>query len=206
MDLAHGELGRAPYAAIRDFGRTLAADDLMTLIAGEEVASRRAAYILLLGAAGGDAAAAWLARRIDAAWQAGDATDLAALLAANLELRGSAQVHRIEERYLLDPTRSLPEIEAALLALSVHGDAATATVPRREVVGAYLGFLRARPPMAGFVATDLARWGEWGATEGFVELLNAGAITDPAGAFAVLSYVQRSPDVAAKARLDVLDD
>ena len=59
--------------------------------------------------------------------------------------------------------------------------------------------------MAGFVATELAEWAEWGATDAYVALLNAEPIPDPAGAFAALTYVQRSPDAAARLRLGLPD-
>ena len=65
------------------------------------------------------------------------------MLAANLELRGPSRVDWIEQAYFADRTRTLPEIQAALLALGVHGDG-NATVPRRghdsdhdEPVGRY---------------------------------------------------------------------
>ena len=135
---------------------------------------------------------------------AADATDLAALLAADLELRGDSRIQPIEERYFLDRSRGLDEIEAALLALRLHGEV-DAAVPRRDVVAAYRRFLRARPPMAGFVAMDLAAWEEWDATAQYVALLNADVIADPGGAFAALSYVQRSPDASAAAKLELPD-
>ena len=56
----------------------------------------------------------------------------------------------------------MPEIEAALLALNVLGDANSA-VPRARDVAAYRAFIRLRPPMAGFVAPQLADWGSWDA-------------------------------------------
>ena len=200
--IAHGDLARAPYAALLDLGRTTTTAEVLRQFADEEHPTHRAAYIHMLGSTDEAAAAEdWIEEKIDAAWEAEDATDLAALLAADLELRGPARLGWIEERYLLDPSRGLEEVEAALLALRVHGET-DGTVPRHEVVGAYERFVRARPPMAGFVAMELAEWGEWGATDTYVALLNAEAIPDPAGAFAALSYVQRSPDAAARSRLE----
>jgi len=41
-------------------------------------------------------------------------TNLAAMLAADLGLRGPSRVARIERKYLVDRQRTLPEIEAAM--------------------------------------------------------------------------------------------
>lgn len=200
-EISHAVPRRAPHASLRDHGRTMDAKDLLDLIAREDDPNRRASYIHLLGGTGDDDAAARLEVRIDAAWQASDATDLAALLAADLELGGPERVARLEERHLLDTTRDLDEIEAALLALGMHGET-DATVPRRDVVAAYRRLIRSRPPMAGFVAMDLAHCQDWSATGDFAALLNADAITDPASAFAALSYVHLSEDAAAVAGLE----
>jgi hypothetical protein len=51
---------------------------------------------------------------------------------------------------------------------------------------------------------ELADWGAWEATDDYVTLIEAGLVADPAGEFAILTYLQRSPDAAAKAVL--LDD
>ena len=63
-----------------------------------------------------------------------------------------------------------PSVEAALLALNIHGDA-NRTVPRQRVIEAYLAFIRARPPMAGFVAQQLADWDYWDAATEYAALL-----------------------------------
>ncbi len=136
---------------------------------------------------------------------AGTFTDLSALLAAHLELRGPARLDWVARTYLFDPARGLDAIEAALTALGVHGDA-DAAVPRARVVEVYRRFIRERPAMAGFVAADLLRWEEWGATRDYAALLDKGAIADPAGVFAAAAYVRSSPDAAARAQLDRRDD
>jgi len=77
----------------------------------------------------------------------------------------------------------MPEIEAALLALNVHGDA-NRTVFRERVIQAYRTFIRERPPMAGFVAPQLADWDYWDVTTEYVALPHAGtapAVPRPVG-------------------------
>ena len=94
-----------------------------------------------------------------------DATNLAAMIGADLELRGPSRVDWVEATYFADRSRTMPEIEAALLALNVHGDA-NRTVPRERVIQAYRAFIRERPPMAGFVAAAIGRLGLLGRRDG----------------------------------------
>jgi len=221
--IAEGELARAPYPALLSLGRTLTSREVlerlgrndepvprctsrlcqtMAHLSVEGRSPQRAPYIHLLGAIADGPARTFIDDAIDAALASGDATDLAALLAADLEIRGPSRIGWIEARYFRDDSRSLDEIEAALGALRVHAAAGT-SVPREDVVAAYATFIEARPQMAGFVAADLSAWADWSATEAFVSLLNADAIGDPAGRFAALSYVQQSADTRASARLDL---
>jgi len=139
-----------------------------------------------------------LEQRLDAARAAQDATNVAAMLAADMELQGPARVAWIEENYLLDHSRSLPEIDAALLALDVHGGAG-GVVPRQRVIDAYRSFIRERKPMAGFVATYLSDWKAWDAVPDYVDVLRSGAVKDPAGQFAIVVYLQDSRSAEAQA-------
>jgi hypothetical protein len=127
------------------------------------------------------------------------------MLAADLELRGPSRVGWIEQAYFADRTRTLPEIEAALLALGVHGGA-NAAVPRDRVIAAYRFFIRERKAMAGFVAQQLADWEYWDVTAEYVALLESDAVKDPASHFAVVNYLHRSPRAAAKAALQSIAD
>jgi hypothetical protein len=202
-EIAYGELARAPYAALRLLKPQLQASKVASSIEDPKLATRRSTYLLLLGIAGDSNDATRLERRIDAAWQSHDATNLAAMLAADLELQGPSRVAWMEKAYFADRTRTLPEIEAALLALSVHGST-NAAVSRERVIQAYRLFIRERKAMAGFVAQQLADWGYWDATADYVELLKSDVVKDPASHFAVVAYLQRSPHAAAKAALQSL--
>ena len=117
-----------------------------------------------------------------------------------MELRGPGRLPWVEATYLTDRRRSLPEVEAALAALQVQGEAGV-TIPRAAVVEVFRRFIRARPAMAGFVAPELIRWQAWAATPDYAALVEAGVVTDPAEEFAILAYLRQSPDPAAKAAL-----
>jgi hypothetical protein len=189
--IAWGELARAPYA-IMDVARSrIDAAAVESWLNDPKLASRHAAYTLLLGFVGGPADVERLEQHIEAAWSSHDATNLAAMIGADLELRGPSRVGWVEAMYFADRSRTMPEIEAALLALNVHGEA-NRTVPRQRVIQAYRTFIRERPPMAGFVAPQLADWDYWDATTEYAALLKSNAIKDPASEFAVVNYLQRA--------------
>ncbi len=194
--IAWGELARAPYATLNVARSRIDTSAVESWLDNPKLVSRHAAYTLLLGFAGSEEDAARIEQRIEAAWTSHDATNLAAMIVADLELRGPSRVGWVEAMYFADRTRTMPEIEAALLALNVHGDA-NCTVSRERVIQAYRTFIRERPPMAGFVAPQLADWNYWDATTEYIALLKSNAIKDPASEFAIVNYLQRS--AAAKA-------
>ena len=196
--IAFGEISRAPYGAMRSLKPLLNAATIAKWIDDPILAARRPTYMVLLGIAGGSDEAARLEQRLDVAWQTHDATNLAAMLAAELELQGPSRVGRIEKAYFADRTRTLPELNAALLALSVHGSA-NAAIARDRVIEAFRLFIKERKAMAGFVAMQLADWECWDATTDYITLLDSGAVKDPSSHFAIVNYLQRSPHPAARA-------
>ena len=64
-------------------------------------------------------------------WEAGDTENLGPTLAADMELGGAARVAWIESHFLADQGCSTSEMKAALLALSVQGNA-NAAIPRKR--------------------------------------------------------------------------
>jgi hypothetical protein len=189
--IAWGELARSPYAAMEVVRSRIGAATVTRWLDDATLASRHAAYTLLLGFVGGPADGLRLEQHIDATRNSHDTTNLAAMIAADLELRGPSRIGWVEAMYFADRSRTMPEIEAALLALNVHGDA-SGTVPRERVIQAYRAFIRERPPMSGFVAPQLADWNYWGVATEYAALLKSNAIKDPASEFAVKSYLQRA--------------
>jgi hypothetical protein len=101
------------------------------------------------------------------------------MLAADLELRGASRVTWIEKKYFFDHKRTLPEVEAALLALSVQAKQ-NAAVPRDRVIRAYRVFIGNSKPIAGFVAPYLAQWNYWNLVPEYMALLKSGPPQHPA--------------------------
>jgi hypothetical protein len=199
-DLAYTELSRAPYAVLRTLKPRLDATELARFV---DDPARQQLHTLLLGIAGGSEAAAAVERRVDAASRSNDATNLAALLAADLELRGAGRLPWIEKAYFSDRNRTVAEIEAVLLALSVQGTA-NGAVPRERVIQTYRTFMRERKPMAGRVVQDFAAWSYWDAAPEYVTLLKTNAVQDPASRYAIVSYLMRSPRADTKAAISAL--
>ncbi len=199
-EIAYGELLRAPYAAMRTLKPLLEVETLRTWLADPNLSSRRSVFTLLLGVAGDQDDATLLEGQIDQALSARDAANLSAMLAADLELRGPSRLDWLHKTFFVEPQRTLPEIDAALLALSVQGEA-NAAIPREAVVQAYRAFISVRKPMAGFVATELANWEAWEATPDYVDIIRSKNVKDPAGQFAILSYLKSSPLTAGQAAL-----
>lgn len=196
--IADGELARAPYAALRAQKSQL---DAAHHVGHLDEPGHQALHTLLYGIAGGDARA--VQQRIDRALQVKDATNLAALLTADMELRGPARVTWIETAYFADRQRTLAEVQAALLALSVQGEADGA-VPRGRVVAAYRSFIKQRPGMAASVAPDLARWQSWGAVPDYMRLMKSHAIADPAARATIVAYLLQSPQAQSRPVRDLV--
>jgi len=196
-ELAYSELAAAPYAAMRTAKPQLEARAVRAWLADPKLAARHRLYFLLLGIAGNPGDAAAVDQRVEAAWKSGDATNLASMLAADLELRGAARMRWIEERYLRDQSRAAPEIRAALLALSVHGNAG-GVIPRERVIQSYRVFMKARPEIAGYVAQDLAAWQYWEAVPGYVALMKSDVRQQLPSRLAVLAYLRQCPSAEAR--------
>ena len=63
-----------------------------------------------------------------------------------------------------------------------------------EVVAVYRDFIKLRPPMAGFVAPQLADWGCWDAAPDYAAIVKSEAAIDPASDFAIRNYLKRAAE------------
>ena len=190
--MAYGELAAAPYAALLTIKSRIALPAVRRWLGDPALASRQSMYLLLLGIAGDAKDAARLESRLDAAWQAGDATNLGSCIAADLQLRGPARMAWVDEHYLRDRKRATPEIEAALLALGAHGDANQA-IPRARVIESYRAFIKEHKDIAGFVAPELAAWQYWDAVPEYVAIMKSDLRQQYPSRLAIVAYLRQSP-------------
>jgi hypothetical protein len=135
-EIAYGELAAAPYAALLAAKPRLAAPAIGRWLADPVLAARQPLYLLLLGIAGDPADATALERRLEALWMANDATYLGSMIAADLQLRGPSRMAWVDAKYMGNRLRTTRELEGALLALSVLGNANDA-IPRERVIQSY---------------------------------------------------------------------
>jgi hypothetical protein len=152
-EIAYNELARAPYGALRSLKPRLDAAPIRGWLNDPKLAPRQPTYLLLLGIAGTSQDAVWLEKRIEAARGKHDSTGIPALLGAYIELRSAAGIEEVEKLYLADSARSKQEIEAALVALKVHGE--TDSAERDRVNEALKSFVRQNPSLAGLATAAL---------------------------------------------------
>jgi hypothetical protein len=195
---AYEEIARAPYRALRELQPHVDAQQLLGWLRDPALFNHAPLYTLLLGIAGGPAAQAYVDARLKHSQRHNDPNNLPALLAAQLELRGPQGMAELEKHYLLARKRSLAEVQAALMALSVHGGA-DAAMPRDRVLATYKVFIQSRHVLAGYVAADLVAWRAWDLAPEFIALHASGAPQHPAGAYAVYNYLASNPRADAQA-------
>lgn len=190
--IAYGELAAAPYAALVAAKPLLDAAAIRRWLADPQLMARQPLYVLLLGIAGDARDATALELRLEALWMALDATNLSPMIAADLQLRGPTRMAWIDAKYMCDRLRSTRELEAALLALSVLGNANDA-IPRDRVIESYRLFMQEHKELAGFVAWDLAAWQYWAATPQYAALMKSNVRQDFRSRVAISAYLRQSP-------------
>ena len=199
-EIAYDELTAAPYPALRTLRSRLDASAIRRWIADPERLAHQPLYLLLLGIAGNAQDAVRLEKRLEAAWASSDPTNLSPMIAADLELKGPSRLAWVDEKYMRDQRRSTRELEAALLALSVQGNA-NGVIPRERVIQSYRTFIKEHRELAGFVAPDLASWRYWDAVGEYVALSKSDIPQHYASRMAIANYLRHSPagsaDIAA---------
>jgi hypothetical protein len=196
-ETAYGEIARSPYAAMRSARGFVKPADLKAWLADPGRAPRRSLYWLLYGINAGPAEARDIAARVDALGRGNGLTDLSSLLAADLEAGGSARRVVLRKRYFEDRSRTLPELQEAVLAFTVHADAGDAAL-RRDTAAMFGRLVRTHRALGGLVAAALARWRYWEAVPDYIALLRSRAL-HPVMRQPVLDYLTASgrPDALA---------
>jgi len=125
------------------------------------------------------------------------------MLAALVALRGGVGLAWLEQQFLTSHATPDAQVQAALLALSVHGTDDVA-VSKDQVVASYSRFVTRNPQRAGFVASDLASWGRWEFAAAFGAALRSGETQVFASRYAMVFYLLRNPRPQAKALMETL--
>ena len=190
--VAYDEIAVAPYGLMRLAKPRLRPEQLWRWVRDPTLAARRPLYTLLLGISGGTEHARELDSIRSAAGAASSVPVLSATLAALIEIRGEVAVQQIESAYFANAGRSEVEVQAAVLALGVHGNDGV-RVARERVVAAFGSLVRRQPALAGFVASDLAAWGRWELGTEYAAILKSGQPLVFASRYAMVFFLLRSP-------------
>ena len=186
------ELTRLPYPMLKKIRSRLDPAAIRLELRNPAAVDRYALYYTLLGICGNEEDAAAIRRISESMWKSNGWRNLGAILTARLELEGAAVVNEIETRYIADENRTLPEIEQAILALRVHGDA-DATITRQRTVEAFRTMFDDREPLVFLIAGDLTRWEDWESKERLLELVGRRGKDSPELRLRVDEFLVRCP-------------
>jgi len=183
---AWAEWARAPYRMLRL--ERLQAEELRAWLLDPAQSFASPMWLVLLGVSGDAEDARHMNEQLEAAWKKNDASLTAALLTARIEREGEKGMVWLEEHYIRDRERTLEEIQAAVAALSVQGEASATLRPR--ILAACRTFIAERRPLSGLVARDLIAWGEWSAESHFQTLITSGEPVLPETRAAISDYLK----------------
>jgi hypothetical protein len=201
-ETAYGEIARAPYAAMRSV--RISPTVLESWVSNPALAPRRSLYWLLLGINAGPAEAQRISRRLDALARERGIAELSSLIAADLEAGGRGRRAVLRKLYFEDRSRTLPELQEAALAFTVHADAGDDAL-RRETAAMYARLVRNHRALGGLVVADLTRWQYWDAVPDYVVLLRS-RVLHPVWRQPVIDYLLASGRPEALAALDAIRD
>ena len=200
---AYEEISVLPYSTLRLLAKQVNAASMGIWIENPSLRARLPLYYLLWGFQTSAEIASAIEVSIAKVNTETPGPELSAMLAALLEQRGSPALDWIEHRFLRDPAVPEGQVQAALLALSVHGFDAV-KITRDQVVEAYKRFIAANPRRAGFVASDLGSWERWEFAPVFASALESAPNQVFASRYSVVFYLLRNPNPEAKSELERL--
>jgi len=192
FELAYLELGKAPYAWIRQIGPRFSIDELEPILTRQEYFEWRSLAILLLAQRKDDATQQLINRKFEHCMRYSLTTNLSAWATAYVEVHGANGVKVIEREYLHNETRSKDEIRGVLTALSVHGRQTDADL-RANIVAAYGSVLHVHPEAAYLIARDLSDWKTFVYAPEFRKILSRAELKfEPNDRLALTLFVQKS--------------
>ncbi|MCV3206861.1 hypothetical protein OHD62_09420 [Mesorhizobium sp. YC-39] len=192
-ELAFLEVGRAPYATLRDLQTSVARDDIYRVVNDFFHVEWHGLYILMLGMSDRPDDIAFVRGKLNTAAKYGLTTNLAAYATALMEMTGAVGVTQLAEEYLVEPGRSSAELIEIVKAMSVQGKEGAAEL-RSAIVEAYGRLLAHHPELAGNVANDLSDWKVVRFVPRLREILNAGVGLDEASHFAIAMYLSSADE------------
>lgn len=155
--LAYLELGRAPYPAIRQLGRSVSRDVFSSYLNDPKYLEWRSLAILLLAQSESAEDRALIRNSLQSAERLGMTTNLSAWAAAAIEVDGQEALESIVKKYGRGSSKKTEEVEAIIAALSMHGAIADRDL-QDSIVDCYRQILQSQPEFASRIADDLLAW------------------------------------------------
>ena len=155
--LAHLEVGRAPYAKIRQLGDVLTREEICSFLKNYRYAEWHPLYILLLAQSPEAEDRETIAKAFRSAARFGTTDRLAAWTTAWIEVGGTSALEEIEQRFFKHAGRTAEELKEIVRALSVQGTNSPNEV-RDRIVESYGLLLANYPAFTPQVAKDLIAW------------------------------------------------
>jgi hypothetical protein len=196
-ELAYLELGRAPYATVRQLGRALPRQAYEPMLQERRYLEWRGLAILLLAQSPSVTDRQRILDSFRSAEQNAVLTNLAAWTAAAIEVDSPTTLEYIEEEYFRSKDHSREELQAIFRAISMHGSREEPEI-RERVIICYGRLLESHPEFAPEVAEDLHAWKRTDLSDALariVEQCREGL--DPTGIGKVRRYLQSAAAAAA---------
>ena len=199
---AYDEFAKAPYSDLVAIKDQMDRPQLLKWIESPDTSiNRRRLYLTMLGVCGTESDAEVLEKMIT---EGGDRNlrGMDALVACYLCLKGDAGVDLIEKKFLLDDDCEFTTTMGAVSALRFHGT--EVDIVSKERIIAAVRKLLDRPKMADLIISDLARWGDWSATEKLVQMFKESKKDNRWLRVPIVSFLMESPEPRAKKFLEEL--
>jgi len=197
---AYIEVGRAPYAMIKDLAAEISREQIYDLLRNYRLIEWQNLYILMLGQSRETDDLDFIRDKVQSAARFGSTQNLAAWVTAFIESHPDSGVEDIERLYFMSKTRSDDEIVQVLTSMSILGSQ-TREAPldqrifklRLKIVRSYATLLENYPEMAGYVAKDLAAWQIRAHTDIIASIRERRELANPSSIYAVDYYLSAAP-------------
>jgi hypothetical protein len=186
--LALAEISRAPYALIRTMTPRLGRAEVVRLMRDPKMAEWAPIHILFLGLSDAPEDHAFVRRGFDATSRSGG-LHLAAWATALAEIDGPPAIDRLRALYFETPGRRPEDLRAIVTAFATLAEGGDPSL-RPGIDAAFRGLAAGPPALAGEAARQLTWAQDWSQARTFADLLESGAIPDPAAEFAVALYLE----------------
>lgn len=193
---AYDEFAKAPYEDLIGMKDRMRRPQLLQWILSKDTSiNRRRLYFTMLGVCGTQQDADVLEKLI-AEGSESDLRGIDALVACYLCLKGDAGIDLIEQKFLVNSQCDFTTTMGAVTALRFHGTEVE-IVSKQRIIKAVRKLLD-RPRMADIIISDLARWGDWEATDKLVAMFKESKKENRWLRVPIVGFLMASPEQKAK--------